>query len=426
VSWHGHGQGDRSSRSSDIAIEFRNVSRRFTLRHEQRSSFQDWFVGLLRPRGRAEEFWALRDITFSVRRGEAIGILGRNGAGKSTLLKLLTRVLEPTGGEIITHGQIHAMLELGAGFHPELSGRDNVFLNGSLYGFSRKQMDERFDEIVSFAGLERFINTPVKHFSSGMFMRLGFAIAVHMDPEILVIDEVLAVGDSAFQRKGYEALQRLKAGGATIVFVSHNAEQVRSFCERSVLLVNGKMLDIGPTDEVVDHYNRMLQEEVVDASILRVRAIDEDAAVIDRLESGQDLGVEVLLRLPGEQHTSALFIALDLYDRQGLHLFGRTSELPDSLPLIDGAGPDTRRIRASLRGLPLAEGTVTIAVTLQRSAGPGVDTVDRQETAVEIDPVGMAGSRGMLRLDNNWDWEAPPALTDEPSPNIRLSRWTGR
>jgi lipopolysaccharide transport system ATP-binding protein len=201
---------------------------------------------------------------------------------------------------------------------------------------------------------------------------------------------------------------------------------VRSFCERSVLLVNGKMLDIGPTDEVVDHYNRMLQEEVVDASILRVRAIDEDAAVIDRLESGQDLGVEVLLRLPGEQHTSALFIALDLYDRQGLHLFGRTSELPGSLPLIDGAGPDTRRIRASLRGLPLAEGLVTIAVTLQRSAGPGVDTVDRQETAVEIDPVGMAGSRGMLRLDNNWDWEAPPALTDEPSPNFRLSRWTGR
>ena len=413
------------SRSGDTAIEFRNVSRRFILRHEQRSSFQDWFVGLVRTRGRGEEFWALRDINFSVRRGEAMGIIGRNGAGKSTLLKLVTRVLEPTTGQIITNGQIHAMLELGAGFHPELSGRDNVFLNGSLYGFSRKQMEERYEEIVRFADLERFINTPVKHFSSGMFMRLGFAIAVHMDPEILVIDEVLAVGDTAFQRKGYEALQRLKASGSTIVFVSHNAEQVRSFCERSVLLVGGQMLDIGPTSEVVDHYNRMLQEQVVDASILRVRAIDESGAVVDRLESGNDLGIEVLLRLPGEHHTPGLFVALDLYDRQGLHLFGRTSELPDSLPLIDGAGPDTRRIRANLRWVPLAEGPVTVAVTLQRSPAAGVDTIDRQETTVEIEPVGMAGSRGMLRLDTHWDWEAP-VLEEEPSPGIHLTRWTNR
>jgi len=412
------------SRSGDTAIEFRNVSRRFILRHEQRSSFQDWFVGLVRTRGKGEEFWALRDINFSVRRGEAIGIIGRNGAGKSTLLKLITRVLEPTTGEIITNGQIHAMLELGAGFHPELSGRDNVFLNGSLYGFSRKQMEQRYDEIVHFADLERFINTPIKHFSSGMFMRLGFAIAVHMDPEILVIDEVLAVGDSAFQRKGYEALQRLKANGSTIVFVSHNAEQVRSFCERSVLLVGGQMLDIGPTSEVVDHYNRMLQEQVVDASILRVRAIDENGAVIDRLASGDDLGIEVLLRSPGEHHTAGLFVALDLYDRQGIHLFGRTNELPASLPLIDGAGPDTRRIRANLRWLPLAEGPVTVAVTLQRSPTTGVDTIDRQETTVEIDPAGMAGNRGMLRLDNRWDWEAPSVRDEEPSASVRLSRWT--
>jgi hypothetical protein len=241
-----------------------------------------------------------------------------------------------------------------------------------------------------------------------------------------VIDEVLAVGDSAFQRKGYEALQRLKTNGSTIVFVSHNAEQVRSFCERSVLLVGGQMLDIGPTSEVVDHYNRMLQEQVVDASILRVRAIDENGAVIGRLASGEDLGIEVLLRSPGKHRTAGLFVALDLYDRQGIHLFGRTSELPDSLPLIDGAGPDTRRIRANLCLLPLAEGPVTVAVTLQRSPATGADTIDRQETTVEIDPVGMAGNRGMLRLDNHWDWEAPPVLEEESSPGIHLSRWTGR
>lgn len=396
------------------------------LRNEQRTSFQDWFVGLIRPRGRGEEFWALRDVSFSVRHGEAVGILGRNGAGKSTLLKLVTRVLEPTSGEIVTNGRIHAMLELGAGFHPELSGRDNVFLNGSLYGFSRRQMEQRFDDVVRFADLERFINTPVKHYSSGMFMRLGFALAVHMDPEILVIDEVLAVGDEAFQRKGYDALERLKKAGTTILFVSHNADQVRSFCERALLLEGGQMIDIGPTNEVVDHFQRMLQEVMVDASILRVRPVDQTGAVIERLYSGDDLGVEVLLRLPSEQRSTGLFVALDLHDRQGIHLFGRTSQLPDILPVIDGVGSDTRRIRAMLRGLPLAEGPLTVAVTLQRVAGSGMETVDRQETSIEIDRLGLSGSRGMLRLDNAWDWEAPTGYDAESSIGIRLSRWTGR
>ncbi len=416
----------RRVRSSDSAIEFRGVSRRFVLRNEQRTSFQDWFIGLIRPRGRGEEFWALRDVSFSVRHGEAVGILGRNGAGKSTLLKLVTRVLEPSSGEIVTNGRIHAMLELGAGFHPELSGRDNVFLNGSLYGFSRRQMEQRFDEVVRFAELERFINTPVKHYSSGMFMRLGFALAVHMDPEILVVDEVLAVGDEAFQRKGYDALERLKKSGTTILFVSHNADQVRAFCERALLLEGGQMIDIGPTNEVVDHFQRMLQAATVDASILRVRPVDHTGAVIERLYSGDDLGVEVLLRLPSEQRATGLFIALDLYDRQGIHLFGRTSQLPDILPVIDGVGSDTRRIRATLRGLPLAEGPVTVAVTLQRAAGSSTETIDRQETAIEIDRLGLAGSRGLLRLENAWDWEAPAGYDVEPAPGIRLSRWTGR
>ncbi len=416
----------RRLRSSDSAIEFRGVSRRFVLRNEKRTSFQDWFIGLVRPRGRGEEFWALRDVSFSVRHGEAVGLLGRNGAGKSTLLKLVTRVLEPTAGQIVTNGRVHAMLELGAGFHPELSGRDNVFLNGSLYGFSRREMEERFDQIVRFAELERFINTPVKHYSSGMFMRLGFAIAVHMDPEILVIDEVLAVGDAAFQRKGYEALERLKEGGTTILFVSHNAEQVRAFCDRSVLLEAGQMLDIGPTSEVVDHYQRMLQETTVDASILRVRTVDETGGVVERLFSGDDLGIEVLLRLPSGQRATGLLAALDLYDRQGIHLFGRTSALPDILPVIEGVGTDSRRIRSTLKGLPLAEGPVTIAVSLLRAAGAGTETIDRQETTIDVDRIGLSGSRGMLTLDNAWDWEIPSDLEAGQPTGIRLSRWTGR
>jgi hypothetical protein len=201
---------------------------------------------------------------------------------------------------------------------------------------------------------------------------------------------------------------------------------VRTFCERSVLLEGGQMIDIGPTNEVVDHYQRMLQEVTVDASILRVRPVDQTGAVIERLYSGDDLGVEVLLRLPSEQRATGLFVALDLYDRQGVHLFGRTSQLPDILPVIEGVGSDTRRIRSTLRGLPLAEGPVTVAVTLQRAAGSGTETVDRQETSIEIDRLSLSGSRGMLTLDNAWDWEAPADYDEEPSVGIRLSRWTGR
>lgn len=391
-------------RRGETVVEFRDVSRRFLLRHETRTSFQDWFIGLVRTRGKAEEFWALRDVTFSVQRGEAFGILGRNGAGKSTLLKLVTRVLEPTSGKIAINGHIHAMLELGAGFHPELSGRDNVYLNGSIYGFSRRQMAAKFDEIVQFAELERFIDTPVKHYSSGMFMRLGFSIAVHMDPEILVIDEVMAVGDVAFQRKGYQALLDLKAGGTTIMFVSHNADNMRDFCDRAILLQEGRLIDSGPAAEVVDHYLRQQQEQV-DAAIARVRAIDCFGGPVESLAPGDDLGVEVLVRVPPGASTGGLLLALDLYDRGGTHLFGNTAHLPEGLPVFDELDPATRVVRGLVRGLPLAEGPLTIAATLER-AGPGAgEPLDRQESEVDIEAPWSGQERGMLHLAHAWEWE---------------------
>lgn len=392
----------------DTVIEFRDVSRRFLLRHERRISFQDWFVGLLRPRGKAEEFWALRDISFSVRRGEALGILGRNGAGKSTLLKLMTRVLEPTGGDIAIDGRIHAMLELGAGFHPELSGRDNIYLNGSIYGFSRRHMSERFDRIVQFAELERFIDTPVKHYSSGMFMRLGFAIAMHMDPEILVIDEVLGVGDTAFQRKGYQAMRDLKATGTTTVFVSHNPEQIREFCDRAILLQEGRLIDSGPADDVIDHYLRTLQEQQIDATILRIRAIDAVGLPAEEVRSGDDLTIEVLLRLPPGTATANLLLALDLFDSAETHLFGSTRHLPETLPSASDADPATRRVRAVLRDLPLAEGPLTVAATLQRSLGLGSEQIDRQETRIDVIEPWSGRERGILRLNHAWEWESAP------------------
>jgi ABC-type polysaccharide/polyol phosphate transport system ATPase subunit len=393
---------ERSSRP-DVAVEFRDVSRRFLLYHEERRSFQDWFVGLVRPRGRGEDFWALKDVSFSVGWGEAVGVLGRNGAGKSTLLKLVTRILEPTSGDIYLYGDTHAMLELGAGFHPELSGRDNVFLNGSIYGYDRKAMQERFDSIVGFAELEQFIDTPVKHYSSGMFMRLGFAIAVHMDPEILVIDEVLAVGDANFQAKSHRALRQLRDRGTTILFVSHNAEQVRSFCDRAILLENGQLVDNGEVNDVVDHYERLLRASSDTVELMRLRVLDGDGRSVEQIAPGSDLEIETLLRLPDEAIPNDVSLSLDLYDSEGSHLFGRSANLPPDLKVQQVDGGNLATARSVIRGLPLRFGQVKLVTTLQRSNHDD-QILGRREALIEVRPNSIDANRGMLVLDHDWEW----------------------
>jgi ABC-type polysaccharide/polyol phosphate transport system ATPase subunit len=395
----------------DYAIEFHNVSRRFVLHHERRSSFQDWFIGLIRPRGSAEEFWALRDVSFNVRRGETIGIIGRNGAGKSTLLKLVTRILEPSSGSVRVNGRTYAMLELGAGFHPELSGRDNIYLNGSLYGFSRREMRQKFDEIVRFAELERFIDTPVKHYSSGMYARLGFGIAVHMQPEILVIDEVLAVGDANFQAKCYRALAGLKRRGTTILFVSHDSDAVRDFCDRAALLVDGMLVDIGPANDVVDHYERLLAEREPEVSLLRVRAIDRLGLPTEELHSSDDLRFEVLLRAPNGSSTGNLWLQIDLLDEPGNHLFTTSTPLPPELPAATLASqrgddePDTRVASGVIRHVPVHAGPLHLLATLL-APGEANQAMDRQETTLQVIAPESTG-RALLALGHTWSWQEP-------------------
>lgn len=406
-----------SGPQSDYAIEFRDVSRRFVLHHERRSSFQDWFIGLIRPRGVAEEFWALREITFGIRCGETFGLVGRNGAGKSTLLKLVTRILEPSSGQVIVNGRTYAMLELGAGFHPELSGRDNIFLNGSLYGFSRKEMQRKFDQIVVFAELERFIDTPVKHYSSGMYARLGFGIAVHMDPQILVIDEVLAVGDATFQAKCFRALDELKARGTTILFVSHDADSVRDFCDRAALIGGGHLLDLGPANEVIDHYERLLDEGEPSVTLLRLRAVTAPGIPTDAIQSGDDIHIETIIRTPDGASTADLSLQLDIRDDHGTPLFCTTVALPDHLPPAAQASqrpddiPDSRVASATIRSIPIASGTLHIVATLLTGADHQV--IDRQETLLRIDPTDPT-QRGLLALNHTWNWHEP--TDSEPSP----------
>lgn len=202
-----------------------------------------------------EEFWALKEVSFRIKQGERVGIIGRNGAGKSTLLKILSRITEPTGGKIGINGRVASLLEVGTGFHPELTGRENIYLNGAILGMSRMEIRQKFDEIVAFAEVEKFLDTPVKHFSSGMYVRLAFAVAAHLQPEILLIDEVLAVGDTSFQKKCLGKMEDVsKSEGRTILFVSHNLTAVQNFCDKTIYLDKGLIKQIGQTHTVVDHY----------------------------------------------------------------------------------------------------------------------------------------------------------------------------
>lgn len=202
-----------------------------------------------------EEFWALKDVNVEIKRGEIIGIIGKNGAGKSTLLKILAGITPPTEGEITFRGRIVSMLEVGTGFHPELTGRENIFLNGAIMGMGKKEIVRKFDEIVAFAGIEKFLDTPVKYYSSGMYVRLAFSVAAHMEPDILLVDEVLAVGDAEFQKKCLGKMKEVtETDGRTVLFVSHNIQAIRNLCDRVVLLKNGTVEAIGPTEEITDKY----------------------------------------------------------------------------------------------------------------------------------------------------------------------------
>lgn len=241
------------------AVTVEGVSKRFRLYHDRNQSVK---AAVMRGgRARYEEFWALKDVSFEVPTGSTFGLIGENGSGKSTLLKCMAKILRPDAGRIGTHGKVSALLELGAGFHPELSGRDNVFLNGAILGLGRKDVIRRFDEIVSFAGLERFIDTPVKNYSSGMYVRLGFSVAINVEPDLLLVDEVLAVGDEQFQRRCADKFADMKRAGRTIVLVSHSLGSVSSMCDTVAWLDHGVLQHVGDPSDVVDGYLASVQDD---------------------------------------------------------------------------------------------------------------------------------------------------------------------
>jgi lipopolysaccharide transport system ATP-binding protein len=247
--------------SEEVAISVRGLSKRYIINHrEHATSLAEAALGFLRNPFKAmdkEELWSLNDVSFDVQKGEILGLVGRNGAGKSTLLKVLSRISEPTRGAATLRGRLGSLIEVGTGFQPELTGRENVYLNGAILGMTRKEITRRFDEIVAFSGVEKYLDTPVKRYSSGMYVRLAFAVAVHLDTDILLIDEVLAVGDADFQAKSVRKMMEVAKSGKTILVVSHNAATIQTLCTRALLLRSGCVVNTGPVSDIIQEYNQM-------------------------------------------------------------------------------------------------------------------------------------------------------------------------
>ena len=244
-------------------IKVENLSKRYKLGVDRRyQTFQDTIINAIkypfsvfkRKDTKDSYIWALKNVSFDIKEGEVVGIIGRNGAGKSTLLKVLSRITEPTEGRVIMRGRVSSLLEVGTGFHPELTGRENIFLNGAVLGMKNQEIKDKFDDIVDFAGIERFLDTPAKRYSSGMYVRLAFSVAAHLDPEILLVDEVLSVGDAEFQKKCLGKMQDVASSGRTVLFVSHNMNAVQKLCKRSILINDGKIQNIGETQDIIDEY----------------------------------------------------------------------------------------------------------------------------------------------------------------------------
>lgn len=312
------------------------------------------------------EFWALKDVSFELARGEAFGIVGSNGAGKSTILKLLSRIMKPTSGTIELNGRLSALIEVGAGFHPDLTGRENIFLNGTIMGMRREQIRRKFDEIVQFSGLADFIDTPVKRYSSGMYARLGFSVAAHVEPDILIVDEVLSVGDYVFQRRCAEKMRSVITSGATVIFVSHNLRAVSELCTRSLLLERGRVLHLGPTHEVIGGYlerayaaNGDSGDKDVVITDVRVRSATGPAV---QVPAGEQLFVDV--EVTARRRCERIAVVLMIQDDNFYEVFNTSTERLGEAPVTLEAG---ERFSCSFAiAAHLAQGTFHVGAALYR------------------------------------------------------------
>jgi ABC-2 type transport system ATP-binding protein len=356
-------------------ISVQDVSKRFVIRKDK--SLKERVVNAALSRRHRDDFWALQDVDLEIVSGATVGLIGPNGSGKSTLLKVIGGIIQPTTGQVLRRGRLAALLELGAGFHPDLTGRDNVYLNASILGLSRRQTDAYFDSIVDFSGIERFIDSQVKFYSSGMYVRLAFAVAVHVDPDVLLVDEVLSVGDEPFQRKCMDRIKSFQRDGRTIVFVTHALEQVVELCDRAVVLEQGRMVVDGDPREATRFlradFDAMRQEQQaqsqasqeIDARVLGVELVDADGGSVTEIRSGESLRVRVSVQASEPLEDAVVGIGVDT--PSGQNLYGtNTQYLGTPLPPLHG----THVVEFGLEDLYLGGGQYHVHGSLGVWSGP--------------------------------------------------------
>ena len=409
------------------AIEVSGLSKRYVIQHESRhDNLRDtlhhtarklwrrlrWGTGFTR-----EEFWALRDVAFTVQPGEVVGIIGRNGAGKSTLLKVLSRITEPTAGKVKLRGRVASLLEVGTGFHPELTGRENIFLNGAILGMSRAEIRKKFDEIVAFAEVERFLDTPVKRYSSGMYVRLAFAVAAHLEPEILIVDEVLAVGDAAFQKKCLGKMQSVsEKDGRAVLFVSHQMDAIVRLCRRAILLQAGTIVDEGNASDVVGRYFSAKSSTrhswaSSDTTTIRQIRVSQSPAGVDGAVFDSSRPIDVAINTLRSDLLPGVQIALRICDSLGRAVFTTTNTDHEerSFDLRPGGTRHTVRIPPLL--LPSGRYSLVAAICV-----PGKRVIEAVDDAIvfevgDITPAAVRlrdGREGAVRLLLPWSLQPLP------------------
>jgi ABC-type polysaccharide/polyol phosphate transport system ATPase subunit len=398
---------DRRRIVSRAQIVVDRVSRRFVVRSTAHRTFKELFVARGRPRTR--EVWALRDVSLAAERGEALALVGRNGSGKTTLLRIVSGIIKPTSGRVAVAGRIGSLLELGAGFHPDFTGRENVYLNGAIHGLSRSRVRELMHEIVAFAELERFIDLPVRTYSSGMYMRLGFSVAAHIRADVLLLDEVFAVGDEDFQRKCFGKINEFKGRGGTIVFVSHDAAAVERLCDRAVLLRSGQVAFDGPTRDAIAAYRRLLADERSpdelaaglrewgsgEARILSAELLDADGDARIQFAAGEPLTVRLVVA--ADEGVEPPRVSLELRDDDGVVL-GAATQATAELGWSTHAGK--RELRFDLDRLPLADGRFHLRFALVDADGSRLLHTLDDAARFLVFPSG--GETGAVLLDGRW------------------------
>ncbi|GAB1539858.1 ABC transporter ATP-binding protein [Scytonema sp. NUACC21] len=401
---------------SDSVIRVENLSKKYILGHEEQGvytykTFRGAMTNMAKslanafnPRvktaaNKSQEFWALTDVSFEIKQGERVGIIGRNGAGKSTLLKILSRITEPTRGRIHIKGRVASLLEVGTGFHPELTGRENIFLNGAILGMSRVEIQRKFDEIVEFAEIEKFLDTPVKRYSSGMYVRLAFAVAAHLEPEILIVDEVLAVGDAQFQKKCIGKMGDVAAGGRTVLFVSHNMQAIRRLCSQAIYLERGVTKKVNSVEDAIQRYSAQLSMSAFDINLDNIRrssGFGDKARLLSlRLDPRWNFSygepLELIFTIHCFQEISDLAIGIGFETLDGNRVM--TLDSDHNQPPLQ-MSPGTHEIHLQLDKNPLHPGVYSVSVAIMSNARL-LDFVPNTITwEVASGPTDLVGDRG--------------------------------